>query len=230
MKKKLMLKIATLEAVNKKRFWQIFKHLHGGTEGAMSELKKTKDYNIYHGTGQNEFKKIKKSGFLKLTNNQGYDDKGVYLGTKPLSNLYAEHKSAFGEKGVLLKLKHHNELGKEKLPNAQNFINTGNTRLKTIKTIAHQSPKDYQWIKLIPKKTDPNYNKFKTMGVLGKAKKQNVSNILFKGVNKGIWAKDKITNFAETHSTKSLKANLFNTTDTISPSLLQQHKAIQSIK
>lgn len=96
------IKTATLEALNKKRYWQILKRLYGGTEAAVERLKSMPDKfrGVYHGTSKENVKKILKEG-LKPGSRNLYGE-GAYLGSGNVAATYAGRggRGSLGTRGL----------------------------------------------------------------------------------------------------------------------------------
>jgi len=73
-----------------KRYWQMLKRLYGGTDSTMENLKKTKDFGIYHGTRKKYIDNIMKDG-LK-TSSPIERGTGVFFGSKDIARHYGKRK------------------------------------------------------------------------------------------------------------------------------------------
>ena len=96
---------ASYDARRKKQYWQMLKRLYGGTDRAINNLSKTRDFNIYHGTNPFAVDKIMKDKLKPGRKN--IFGKGVYFGDKPLANDYA---MGFGIKSNAIRFKRPSEL------------------------------------------------------------------------------------------------------------------------
>jgi hypothetical protein len=91
MYKEAIYKIATLDAIRKKQYWQLLKRLHGGTDKTVDTLKKTRDFGIYHGTNPKNVDSIMSQGLKKPTGELGqHYGKGVYFGPGDKAKSYGE--------------------------------------------------------------------------------------------------------------------------------------------
>lgn len=110
-----------------KRYWQMLKRLHGGTESTMKELSKSKDFGIYHGTAKKSLDNIMKEG---LTPSLAGFGKGSFLGSKDVAKGYSMNDTR-----ALLRLKYPNELKKgENYPSINNFVTNQKNIPKNVKT------------------------------------------------------------------------------------------------
>jgi hypothetical protein len=91
-KKEVLLKIAGNP--KRKRYWQMLKRLHGGTEQTMKSLGKSRDFGIYHGTEKESVPKILKKGLLKSEHDPSISHiKGVFFGDKPIADNFSKAKN-----------------------------------------------------------------------------------------------------------------------------------------
>lgn len=99
-----MYKSATLEALNKKRYWQLLKRLYNGTENTVKELIERRDPFIYHGTSPNNLSSIAEKGLLPGEFREF--GTGTFFGSKDISELYGK---------LLVRLKTPSELSSKQI-------------------------------------------------------------------------------------------------------------------
>jgi len=89
-KEEIYKKAASFDAQRNKQYWQLLKRLYGGTKGAVENLNKTKDFNIYHGTMEPLLGDIANQGL----NSGGYREfgKGLFFGDKQTAGYYSRPK------------------------------------------------------------------------------------------------------------------------------------------
>lgn len=122
-------KTASIAKLRKKRYWQMLKRLHGGTNTAISNIKMSGgDTGIYHGTDPSNVKSILSSGLKrKGSRPDGLDElgRGIYFGKRDVASGY----------GNLVRLKKPSELtGKQMYPSASKFSATERLKVNPRKT------------------------------------------------------------------------------------------------
>lgn len=126
---RLIEKVArSIKSLRNKRYWQMLKRLHGGTNPTVKVLQKTHDTGIYHGTTAKASKNILKT---KLRPSEQIPGTGAYFGDMPLIKkyYYKAPRSVAPPGDTLLRIKKPSELtGNQLYPNVTNVRRT-NTSL-----------------------------------------------------------------------------------------------------
>lgn len=139
-----------------KRYWQLLKRLYGDTDDTVKELKKSRDFGIYHGTEKNIAKK--KILIEGLKSNQAAErGTGVFFGSKNIAMRYTNKDNLPKlqyNKGSLFRLKYPNELkNKENYPDINKTMNfDGKDKNEIFNSI--QFGKDRLLYKIIEKNHD----------------------------------------------------------------------------
>ena len=94
-------KLASLDAVRKKQYWQILKRLYGGADDAIKEISQSRDFGVYHSTKEKNIKSILNQGLRRdpELGNIIPGGPGIFFGNKDVKTFYGD-----GESVVRLKL------------------------------------------------------------------------------------------------------------------------------
>jgi hypothetical protein len=125
----------SLESLNKKRYWQMLKRLYGGTDEAVSALKKTRDIGMYHATDKKNIKDIIRTSLRPSSSIFG---EGAYFGTSDLvSNHYlgkSDNVNVLRRGEGLIRVKKPSEMGRAKYPRMSKVKKMDIRNVKNIET------------------------------------------------------------------------------------------------
>lgn len=127
-----------------KRYWQMLKRLYGGTDDTVNELKRTRDFGVYHATGKAQAESILKDKMLATKGEKFFD--GNYFGDRSAGNFFTNHVGIGldrKEKGILLRFKYPKELSKKQnYPKPDNIVKFKDRDLQTYR-LRYDDKSDY---------------------------------------------------------------------------------------